>query len=1207
MTATATESTKRHRPGASVAPTGRQLRIEHELRAERDFTDAILNRLPGVFLQIDEDGRCCRWNQNLEAVTGYSADELAGMSARDLIAPDDRQLVCDRFAEVFEQGEAHVEADLLLKDGRRVPYQLLSARHDRGDGRRLIVIATDLSWRREIEVELREERDYADTIINSLPGIFAHYSADGRLLRRNRSAQELTGYTAAEVAAKHPTEFFPEDQHATVDEAITRMHANGTVRFEADYLLKSGERASFLWDISRFEHRGETGFVGLGVDTRAQKLAEEELRRERDFSDAALNGLPGIFFQVDGEGRFVRWNRNLETVTGLDAVQLSSMFAIELAPPDRREALASELMDGLEQGEVRVETDLLAAGGTLVPYLITLTRFVRDEERGFIGVGLDISWRREMEAQLRYERDYAERALDSLPGVFYHYDAQGNFIRGNRNLETTAGYSLEERAGMSVLDYFDPDGQVVIRQAIKEIFERGSNTAEADYVFRDGRRVPYLWTGVRLDHEGRPAFVGLGLDISQRRAMEDELRDARDFSDAVVDGLPGVFYQFDESGRFLRWNQGFETVTGYTGDELAEMQALDFIAEDHRPQVAARIASVFETGEAAAEADLLHKDGRRIPHLFTAKRFDQGGRRGFIGVALDISHRKRIESALREQTTLLEAQVESSLDGILVVSPNGQRLLQNQRLNEMWGVPDEVAQGALDARRLRHVARRTTNPAEFMARVAWLAEHPNEVAHDEIELVDGSVQERFSAPVVDHEGRYYGRTWIHRDITQRRRDEERIRHLATHDELTGLPNRNLVRQRMEQAITRARRSGVLFAVLYLDLDRFKIVNDGRGHAFGDEVLKAVAVRLTQRVRETDTVARHGGDEFLVLLTGLRGADDAYAVAQSIVEDLDHPITVRGQIVPLSISVGVSVFPQDGATVEELISNADTAMFRAKELGRNNHQAYVPEMSEAIQRRVVLEAALRDALAAGQLRLAYQPKMDLASGRITGCEALLRWHHPQLGEVAPDRLVPIAEDSGLIVPIGDWVLRTACTQAKAWLDAGLGPTAVAVNVSARQFLGQDVVAWVMGVLEDTGLPPELLELELTESVIAQDVERVIATFGLLRAAGVRLSIDDFGTGYSGLSYLKQFCADTLKIDRSFVPSMLVDTEDATIVPAIISLGHALGLKVVAEGVETRRQLRFLGKHGCDEFQGYYVSAPVPPSDIEAMLRGTTSVL
>jgi diguanylate cyclase (GGDEF)-like protein/PAS domain S-box-containing protein len=597
-----------------------------------------------------------------------------------------------------------------------------------------------------------------------------------------------------------------------------------------------------------------------------------------------------------------------------------------------------------------------------------------------------------------------------------------------------------------------------------------ANVVQASQGFRETQLL-----GKALD---RMATLVLN-DLTQRRSMEMHLRQERDYADAVLNSLPGVFYHYDADMRLLRWNKNLERTSGYTADELAGTDPMLFIAEEEKELVASRISEVFEKGESSVEASYTLRDGRRIPYFFTGVRFEHNGSAGFVGVGTD--------------------------------------------------------------------------------------------------------------------------------ITERKQAEERIRYLALYDELTGLPNRNLIRDRIAQAIDQAQRGKRLFALLYLDLDRFKVVNDGYGHAFGNAVLKAASEQILRSVEERDTVARLSGDEFLILLSDLGEPADAEAVARKIIDSFHAPIVVEESDIHLSVSIGLSIYPQDGEAADVLIDNADMAMYRAKERGRNTYQFFTREMGQETQRRVDLEIKLRNAVAAGQLQLVYQPKVNLRNGQISGCEALLRWHHPELGLISPAHFIPIAEDSGLIVPIGDWVLRTACSQARAWIDAGLPSICVAVNISVRQFLQQDVVSWVERTLHETGLPPEYLELELTESLIAQDIESVTETINQLKNIGVKLSIDDFGTGYSSLSYLKRFRVDTLKIDQSFVRNMLTEAEDSTIVLAVIALAHSLNFKVIAEGVETEQHCRLLKLNQCDEIQGYYFSSPVTAAEFEAMLRNGKELL
>ncbi|MGB9110453.1 MAG: EAL domain-containing protein, partial [Telluria sp.] len=458
-----------------------------------------------------------------------------------------------------------------------------------------------------------------------------------------------------------------------------------------------------------------------------------------------------------------------------------------------------------------------------------------------------------------------------------------------------------------------------------------------------------------------------------------------------------------------------------------------------------------------------------------------------------------------------------------------------------------------------------------------------------------------------------------RDITERKQAEERIRHLAHHDELTGLPNRSLIRDRLDQAVLNARRSGKHLALAFVDLDGFKLVNDGLGHNAGDELLKVVGRRMQDCLRRNDTLGRLGGDEFVILLTDVPG--DALAITpvlEKIRQAVTEPVPIGDQAVQVSCSMGVVMYPRDGEDPKTLMMNADAAMYRAKDMGSNNFQFYTREMNASVEEKLVLMEGLRKAFdatqagapvggaapdswaPAGNFFLVYQPKVDLRSGRIFGVEALIRWRHPEHGMVPPPRFIGLAEESGLIVGIGEWVLRTACRQAQLWRDAGLDPVTVSVNVSARQFEEKHLVQRIADALRDTGLPPGALELEVTESLLMRDLNGAIARMRELKEMDVALSIDDFGTGYSSLSALKSFPISTLKIDKSFVRDLAHSLDDQAIALAVISLGHRLQLRVIAEGVETEEQRDFLVANDCDEMQGYLFSPPVPAERIAEML-------
>jgi diguanylate cyclase (GGDEF)-like protein/PAS domain S-box-containing protein len=455
-------------------------------------------------------------------------------------------------------------------------------------------------------------------------------------------------------------------------------------------------------------------------------------------------------------------------------------------------------------------------------------------------------------------------------------------------------------------------------------------------------------------------------------------------------------------------------------------------------------------------------------------------------------------------------------------------------------------------------------------------------------------------PVHDGHGAVVRVVHVSLDITERKAAEERVRHLALHDVLTDLPNRAFLQEVAERALARATRRGSTLALHLVDLDRFKEINDTLGHPAGDTLLVEVAARMAGHLRRGDTLARMGGDEFAILQEDVESPEEAAAMAARILEALAETFCIEGHHVVTAASVGLAFGPTDGADVAELVRHADLALYRAKSDGRNLVRRYEPGMNAQLRDRLALEQALREAIESEAFELHYQPKQTLHDGRIHSVEALLRWRHPERGQISPAQFIPVAEDSGLIVPLGTWVLRAACVEARRWHDAGLGPVRVAVNLSAEQIRRQDLVAVVRAALDDTGLPPELLELELTESLLVRDAEHALRVMRELRSLGVQLALDDFGTGYSSLAYLQRFPFDTLKIDRGFVADLSDSGSSLRIVEAVVRLAHGLGLHVVAEGVETEAQLAILRRVGCDEIQGYLLSPPVDASRIVKLL-------
>ena len=571
----------------------------------------------------------------------------------------------------------------------------------------------------------------------------------------------------------------------------------------------------------------------------------------------------------------------------------------------------------------------------------------------------------------------------------------------------------------------------------------------------------------------------------------------------------------------------------------------------------------------------------------------------FMVVMQDRSDERRAEDELADRLAVLAATLESTQDGILVTDTNGRIRNFNQRFAALWELPDGLMVQHDDDAILSWMLRRVVEPAEYMRRLAAIDGVPQMQASDTVTLIGGRVLERVTLPQCSR-GKTIGRVYSFRDISERLEANQRIETLSHTDALTGLPNRRTLLSRIDYALALAQREGVPFALLFLNLDRFKHINDTLGHSMGDRVLIEVAERLLLTLRQVDTIARLGADEY-VLLIHQADAAGAEGSARRVLEAMQRPFTLDDLSFTVTCSVGISLHPGDGSTADEMLQAADAAMDEARESGRAGfrfHQARA-ESTSKLRTRMKLDHAMRQALAAGRFRLHYQPQVNLKSGEIVGAEALIRWRDPELGDVPPAEFIPVAERSGFIVAIGSWVLRQAVQQAALWREQGR-QLLMSINVSALQFQQVDFVDSVSRAFAEVGLVPQWLELELTESILIQDAQEALHRLQALAELGVKLAIDDFGTGYSSLAYLKRFPISRLKIDRSFIQGLPGDESDAGIVQAIANMARALRLELIAEGVESEAQRQFMLQVGCEQYQGFLTSPAIDVVSFEAML-------
>jgi len=695
-------------------------------------------------------------------------------------------------------------------------------------------------------------------------------------------------------------------------------------------------------------------------------------------------------------------------------------------------------------------------------------------------------------------------------------------------------------------------------------------------------------------------------ELARHTSEAHALRDAhallgqnRNYLEQVIDGMPAGLLVIDAERRVRSMNRMMAELIDAPEEAASAGHPLARWLPD--AGLAARVSDALVTGTPQDHV-LVSLDGRPdgVRHLeFNIRRTEQAGGYMLLLIGQDITFRRKARLRLQESEEFFRLTFSQAAVGIVLLGPDGRLLRVNGKMAQILGyseiellqrffqqlthvddLPDELTlvkrlrDGEIsDYQRERRLLRRDGTPIWVNVSVSTMR--------------DAYGNQRFIAVV--------------EDISRRKGAEEALLRVINHDALTGLPNRVLLQDRLERAIAHAHRAGTQVAVMFIDLDRFKHVNDTLGHDAGDQLIVEIARRLSGTLRESDTVARQGGDEFVVVLPEMNGETDAARVARKLLDNLFQPLLLCGQEVFPTGSIGIAMYPRDGTDSATLLKCADSAMYGSKGEGGNGFSFYMADMGAQTALHLRMESELQRALQRREFVLHYQPVVDIATGHLGGVEALLRWQPQGKPMVSPADFIPLAEETGLIVPIGEWVLETAMAQQVAWQQDGLPPVRVSVNLSARQFLGQDVAQRVAALLEKTGCDPRALTLEITESVLMQNPVAATETMARLTAMGVQLAIDDFGTGYSSLASLKRFPIHSLKIDRSFVSDLIDDADDAAIVDAVIGLAHSMKLNVIAEGVETADQLAFLLAHGCDQMQGFCYSRPVAPDAIEALLR------
>ncbi|MGA7049656.1 MAG: PAS domain S-box protein [Candidatus Sulfotelmatobacter sp.] len=820
------------------------------------------------------------------------------------------------------------------------------------------------------------------------------------------------------------------------------------------------------------------------------------------------------------------------------------------------------------------------------------------------GLLSDITERKKAEESLLRLASIVEFSEDAIIGK----TTEGVITSWNRAAEKMYGYTKTEVLGRNLSFLVTPERREEIRALIERV--RAGHSVECFETQRLTKEGSVLDVSLSVspirDASGQvTGSSAIARDLTPRKRDAEQLR----LQAASLEAAANAIVITDYEGKIVWVNRAFTAMTGYSKEEVLGKDPRLLKSEEQPESYYAELWSTISSGKIwHSELVNRRKDGTTYTEEMTitpiAQNVGQANWSHFIAIKQDITERKRAEEELYRAHQMLQTVLNTIPQRVFWKDLNCTYVGCNRAFATDAGL---------------------NNPAEIIGKsdfeLAWSGTADRYRADDKRIMEQGSTKLNFDEPqsradgsllwlrtsklpLWDREGKVIGVIGTYEDITERKVAEDRVKFLAFYDALTELPNRALLQDRLSKALANARRQKDRVALLFLDLDRFKDTNDSLGHSLGDLLLQNVAERLKRCAREQDTVARLGGDEFLIVLTNVKEIADASVAAERFMQAMTAEFVVQGHSLSINCSVGISMFPEHGTDGEILIKNADAAMYSAKESGRNNFRFFTEDMNAQGVERLTLGNGLRLALDKKELFLVYQPQVDIVSGKIIGLEALLRWQHPTLGLVPPDKFIRIAENCGLIVPIGEWVVRTACRQARKWQDEGLPAVSIAINVSAVQFRQEDLCELIRRVLHETGLAPQYLELELTEGLLLANADVTFSVLQELKAMGLTLAIDDFGTGYSNFNYLRQFRVSKLKIDRSFIRDVAVNPDDAAITTAIISMAKSLNLKVIAEGVEDEAQMSFLRAHQCDEIQGYYFSKPLAVDKVADKLRGNS---
>ncbi len=1205
--------------------------------AEIKYRNLIETANDAIFIADAESGRIIDANKRAEDLIGYSREEIIGMHQTQLHPKEEVM----HYAKIFEGrvsgGKAFIE-DLYVchKNGHKIPIEINASVALLGDKKIVQGVFKDITERRRAEECIRL---YAEILNNIQIGLVAWHLENiddiktCKLIAANTAAAQFTGVAMGELIGKTMAESFPALMKTEVPEVYAEVVRSRKIKdLKEDHFVDTGNFKSVL-SVKAFPLSNNCVGVAFVDITESEKIHEEVKIFKILFSE-----IRDLAYICDTQGNILYVNKIFEKFTGHKPEEF---FGKSFSPLFDEENLkkAMDAHTRTVQGESLQFELYFKDTGILCEYRNFHLRDGKGNIIRTIGIARDITERKHVEEALREKNQALQALIHASPLAIMALDPQGKVAMWSSAAERMFGWRKEEVLG-HILPIIPDDKQEEFR-ALRERVLRGESFAgvEVRRQKRDGSPIDVrISTAPLRDRQGNiSGIMGVVADITEHKRT------------LAIDAL------FHEIDQLVLQGQTLDFILPYVCTRLVDIFAYPLIWIGMKePDGAVSISA-----KAGTHTNYLHglkvrwdntSDGQCTIGLSVRSKKTQtssntqepairrclewASRYGFqsfaavpllvndkiLGVlnlyalepnAFDTETIRMLENlAARISVTLLIAMdqqqlrlqgiaMESVANAVFITNCDGRIKWVNNAFIRLSG----YTEGEVSGKTPRLFKSGKQDPSFYqqvwqtiLAGKVWRGEIINRRKDGDLYTVNQTI-----TPLLDTHGKVCHFVAIHEDISDKKKIEERIHYMAHYDALTNLPNRNLFLDYLELELAHAHRNERMVAVMFLDLDRFKIINDTMGHVFGDKLLKAVAERMRACIREGDTVSRLGGDEFTFIIPDIVQPQDVVLIAQKILNAMSRSFQVEGRDIHVTPSIGIALYPSDADDADSLIKKADTAMYHAKEQGKNTFKFYREDMNVSNFERLTLENDLRKALEKGELFVYYQPLIDQDTGQIISMEALARWQHPDIGMISPAKFIPIAEETGLIVPIGEWVLMKACDQTRAWHDAGFHALRVMVNLSARQFKQQNLVNTITQVLQKTGLDPHYLELELTEGIVMQNDITILSALRELKALGILLSIDDFGTQYSSLSYLKRFPIDTLKIDRSFVHDITTNPDDAAIVTAIIAIAESLKLKVVAEGVENKEQAAFLRKLRCNNIQGYVYSHPLPARAIEHLLQ------